>query len=67
MPESMVPGKKTLMFLPLAHVFARAISFGAFDAKVTVAHTSDLTTLLEQFADFKPNFILSVPRVWDCL
>ncbi|MBO8149414.1 AMP-binding protein, partial [Rhodococcus erythropolis] len=65
MPESMVPGKKTLMFLPLAHVFARAISFGAFDAKVTVAHTSDLTTLLEQFAGFKPNFILSVPRVFE--
>ncbi len=54
------------MFLPLAHVFARAISFGAFDAKVTVAHTSDLTTLLEQFAGFKPNFILSVPpRVFE--
>ncbi|MBO8150531.1 AMP-binding protein, partial [Rhodococcus erythropolis] len=65
MPESMVPGKKTLMFLPLAHAFARAISYGAFDAKVTVAHTSDLTTLLEQFAGFKPNFILSVPRVFE--
>ena len=35
-------GKRTLMFLPLAHVFARAISFGAFEAKVTVAHTSDI-------------------------
>ena len=33
------PAGSTLMFLPLAHVFARAISFGAFDAKVTVAHT----------------------------
>lgn len=65
LPEAMVPGKKTLMFLPLAHAFARAISFGAFESKVTVAHTSDLTTLLEQFADFKPNFILSVPRVFE--
>ncbi|OYD71458.1 AMP-dependent synthetase/ligase [Rhodococcus sp. OK302] len=65
MPESLVPGKKTLMFLPLAHVFARAISVGAFDNKVTVAHTSDLTTLLDQFAAFKPNFILSVPRVFE--
>ncbi|MGC0363046.1 long-chain acyl-CoA synthetase [Rhodococcus sp. 27YEA15] len=65
MPESMIPGKKTLMFLPLAHVFARAVSFCAFDAKVTVAHTSDLTTLVDQFAVFKPNFILSVPRVFE--
>ncbi|MFD6673768.1 AMP-dependent synthetase/ligase [Rhodococcus zopfii] len=65
LPDSMVPGKRTLLFLPLAHVFARLISFAAFDNKVTVAHTSDLTTLLDQFAEFKPNFILSVPRVFE--
>ncbi|SDE38897.1 long-chain acyl-CoA synthetase [Rhodococcus tukisamuensis] len=63
--DALAEGKSTLMFLPLAHVFARAISFGAFDNKVTVGHTSDLTTLLEQFATFKPNFILSVPRVFE--
>ncbi|WP_027501946.1 AMP-dependent synthetase/ligase [Rhodococcus sp. UNC363MFTsu5.1] len=63
--EALVEGKRTLMFLPLAHVFARAISVGAFDAKVTVAHTSDWTTLVDQFAAFKPNFILSVPRVFE--
>ncbi|SDH04099.1 long-chain acyl-CoA synthetase [Rhodococcus triatomae] len=63
--DSMYKGRRTLMFLPLAHVFARAVSFGAFDAKVTVAHTSDLTTLLDQFAAFQPNFILSVPRVFE--
>ena len=65
MPDAMVPGKRTLMFLPMAHVFARAISFSAFDSKVTVAHTSDISTLLDQFAAFKPNFILSVPRVFE--
>ncbi|MFD4367840.1 AMP-dependent synthetase/ligase [Rhodococcus sp. NPDC058521] len=65
MSDAMYAGRRTLMFLPLAHVFARAISFVAFDAKVTVAHTSDLTTLLDQFAEFKPNFILSVPRVFE--
>lgn len=65
LPNSMVQGKRTLLFLPLAHVFAREISFGAFENKVTVAHTSDLTTLLDQFAEFKPNFILSVPRVFE--
>lgn len=58
-------GRSTLMFLPLAHVFARAISVGAFEAKVTVGHTSDWTTLVEQFAVFKPNFVLSVPRVFE--
>nr|WP_206038141.1 long-chain fatty acid--CoA ligase [Rhodococcus sp. HNM0569] len=63
--DSMYKGRRTLMFLPLAHVFARAISFGAFDSKVTVGHTSDTTTLVEQFAVFKPNFVLSVPRVFE--
>ncbi|MCE5288385.1 MAG: AMP-dependent synthetase/ligase [Nocardiaceae bacterium] len=63
--EALVKGKKTLMFLPLAHVFARAISVGAFDGKVTVAHTSDWATLVEQFGAFQPDFILSVPRVFE--
>lgn len=63
--DALYAGRRTLMFLPLAHVFARAISFGAFDAKVTVAHTSDLSTLLDQFAAFQPHFILSVPRVFE--
>ena len=60
-----VRGNKTLMFLPLAHVFARAISVGALDAGVTIAHTSDWTTLVEQFGAYKPDFILSVPRVFE--
>ncbi|MFZ2530740.1 MAG: long-chain fatty acid--CoA ligase [Rhodococcus sp. (in: high G+C Gram-positive bacteria)] len=65
LPDALVPGKRTLLFLPLAHVFARLISFAAFDNKVTVAHTSDLTSLLDLFASFKPDFILSVPRVFE--
>lgn len=63
--ELFVEGNRTLMFLPLAHVFARAISVGALDAKVTIAHTSDWSTLVEQFGEFKPDFILSVPRVFE--
>ncbi|CRK49893.1 Long-chain-fatty-acid--CoA ligase FadD15 [Rhodococcus sp. RD6.2] len=63
--DAMAEGQSTLMFLPMAHVFARAISFGAFENKVTVGHTADLTTLVDQFAVFKPNFILSVPRVFE--
>lgn len=58
-------GNTTLLFLPLAHVFAQAISFGAFETGVTVAHHGDTTTLVEQFAIFKPTFILSVPRVFE--
>lgn len=63
--DALTEGKQTLMFLPLAHVFARAISVGCFDGKVTVAHSSDWTTLPAQFQAFKPSFILSVPRVFE--
>ncbi|GGK47161.1 AMP-dependent synthetase/ligase [Nocardia camponoti] len=58
-------GQRTLLFLPLAHVFARAVALIAFDSKVTIRHTNDWSTLVEQFGDFKPDFILSVPRVFE--
>lgn len=61
----LVEGQRTLMFLPLAHVFARAISVGALNARVTVAHTSDWSTLTSQFASYQPDFILAVPRVFE--
>ena len=63
--DSMNEGNRTLMFLPMAHVFARAVSVAAFESKVPIGHTSDVTTLLDQFATFKPDFILSVPRVFE--
>ncbi|MGV9414677.1 AMP-dependent synthetase/ligase [Nocardia sp. NPDC003693] len=65
MSEFLQPGRKSLLFLPLAHVFARAVALAAFDAGVTVAHTADWTTLVEQFGKYKPDFILSVPRVFE--
>ncbi|WP_458690406.1 AMP-dependent synthetase/ligase [Nocardia tengchongensis] len=65
MSEFLQPGRKSLLFLPLAHVFARAVALAAFDAGVTVAHTADWSTLVEQFGQYKPNFILSVPRVFE--
>lgn len=62
---SFAAGRRTLLFLPLAHIFARAISVGALEAGVAVTHTSDWTTLVDQFAECRPDFILSVPRVFE--
>ncbi|WP_137723787.1 AMP-dependent synthetase/ligase [Prescottella subtropica] len=59
------PGVSTLMFLPLAHVLARAVSIAAFDAGATLGHTSDIPNLVPTFAQFRPDFILSVPRVFE--
>ncbi|MDV6267407.1 AMP-dependent synthetase/ligase [Rhodococcus globerulus] len=59
------PGVRTLMFLPLAHVLARAVSIASFDAGATLGHTSDIPNLVPTFGEFKPDFILSVPRVFE--
>ena len=59
------PGNSTLLFLPLAHVFARIIEVGCVQNRVRMGHTSDIKGLLDDFAAFRPTFILSVPRVFE--
>jgi long-chain acyl-CoA synthetase len=56
---------KTIMFLPLAHVFARFISVLAVAAGATVAHTPDIKHLLADLQSYQPTFILAVPRVFE--
>jgi long-chain acyl-CoA synthetase len=61
----MYSGRSTLLFLPLAHVFARVISVASFDQRVIVGHTNDVKNLVADLGVFKPNFVLSVPRVFE--
>ncbi|MBG0740512.1 AMP-binding protein [Paeniglutamicibacter antarcticus] len=58
-------GSQTIMFLPLAHVFARFISVLAVAAGAKVAHTPDIKNLLSDLQSFQPTFILAVPRVFE--
>lgn len=58
-------GKKTLMFLPLAHVLARAVTYTVFLGDATVGFWDDTSTILPRFADFRPHMILGVPRVFE--
>jgi long-chain acyl-CoA synthetase len=53
----------TLLFLPLAHVFGRIVEVGAVIARATLGHWSDVKTLTDNLAVFRPTFILSVPYV----
>jgi long-chain acyl-CoA synthetase len=55
----------TLLFLPIAHVFGRAIEIGALAAGCTLGHTADVKNLLDDLAAFKPTFVLAVPRVFE--
>jgi long-chain acyl-CoA synthetase len=58
-------GASTLLFLPLAHVFARVIQIGCVMMRVKLGHTGDVKNLVADLAEFRPIFILSVPRVFE--
>lgn len=55
----------TLLFLPLAHVFARIIQIGCIKSRTRLGHSPDISNLLDDLGDFKPTFILAVPRVFE--
>ncbi len=55
----------TLLFLPIAHVFGRVIEIGALHVGCTLGHTPDVKNLLDDLAEFKPTFVLAVPRVFE--
>jgi long-chain acyl-CoA synthetase len=57
--------QSTLLFLPLAHVFARIIQVGCVQRRVRMGHTADIKNLIPDFGVFKPTFVLSVPRVFE--
>jgi long-chain acyl-CoA synthetase len=61
------PGASTLLFLTLAHSFARLIEVGAIEAGAVLGHIPDPGTLLPDLATFQPTFILAVPRVFEKL
>ena len=65
LPELFNSAGSTLLFLPLAHVFARLIQVACVEAGARMGHSADIKNLLADFATFQPTFILSVPRVFE--
>ena len=59
------PGASTLLFLPLAHVFARFIQVLAVASGARLGHTADVKNLIEDLGGFRPTFVLAVPRVFE--
>src|SRR5262249_32588220 len=59
------PGVSTLLFLPLAHVFARVIEVGCLEAGIVLGHCQDVRDLVPDLASFQPTFVLAVPRVFE--
>lgn len=56
---------RLLLFLPLAHCFARYIQYVAIGAKGVVGYTPSAKHLLTDLRTFKPTYLLGVPRVFE--
>ncbi len=63
--ELMGEGNRTFMFLPLAHIFARAVQAAAVSTGVTIGFSTGIPNLLEELPMFKPTWVFSVPRVFE--
>ena len=58
-------GSSTLLFLPLAHSFARIIEIACLEAGAVLGHWPDARTVAEGLTQFRPSFLLAVPRVFE--
>ncbi|MCP2338475.1 AMP-dependent synthetase/ligase [Actinomadura rupiterrae] len=63
-PEIAADGASTLLFLPLAHVFARLVQVGCVECGMVLAHGTP-GSLQKDLGTFQPTFLLAVPRVFE--
>jgi len=59
------PNDTSLIFLPLAHILARVIQFYQFKCGFTHAYAESIDKLLEDIAEVRPHFMVSVPRIFE--
>jgi long-chain acyl-CoA synthetase len=58
-------GSSTLLFMPLAHSFARIIEVGCLESGAILGHWPDTATVAQGLPEFQPTFLLAVPRVFE--
>ncbi len=59
------PHFETLLFLPLAHVFARLIIYFCLTRGVTVNFAESIEKVVDNFKEIRPHFFCSVPRIFE--
>ena len=59
------PPERQLMFLPLAHIFARLAQAVCVSGGVTIGYSTGIPQLTEELSMFKPTWVFSVPRVFE--
>jgi long-chain acyl-CoA synthetase len=55
----------TLFFLPLAHVFARLISYACMINSHAIAFAENMNTVADNLKEIRPDFIPAVPRIYE--
>ncbi|HVX47554.1 MAG TPA: long-chain fatty acid--CoA ligase [Mycobacteriales bacterium] len=56
-------GAATLLFLPIAHVLGRVIQCAIVRARIKLGHLPDTKNIMTDLQEFRPTFLLVVPRV----
>ncbi|WP_067176408.1 AMP-dependent synthetase/ligase [Microtetraspora niveoalba] len=60
-----VQDRAALLFLPLAHSFARIIQVVLIETSTVIGHTPNMKNVAPDLQTFKPTFLLGVPRVFE--
>lgn len=53
------------LFLPLAHIFARAVQFAQIQSGFVQAYAESIDRLLDNLSEVKPHLMPSVPRIFE--
>ncbi|MGE5403883.1 MAG: AMP-dependent synthetase/ligase [Candidatus Saccharibacteria bacterium] len=63
-PEA-TPDEISLSILPLSHIFERLWAYGCMTYRVRIGFCPNPNDFLEYIVHFKPQYMTSVPRIWD--
>jgi long-chain acyl-CoA synthetase len=63
--EMMTPEDSQLLFLPLAHSFAKILQVASVEKGVRVGFSTGPQNLLEEMPMFQPTFVAAVPRIFE--
>jgi long-chain acyl-CoA synthetase len=63
--EMLTPEDSQLLFLPMAHSFAKILSVASMERGVRVGFATSPQHLLEELPMFRPTFVAAVPRIFE--
>ncbi len=65
MSSDLKKGEETFLFLPLAHIYARLITYTCIYYGIATTFCRSMDTIIDDIQTAKPHFFCSVPRVYE--